>query len=60
MADEKNQGDFQRQMYQGDWACSKCDGKITELPFQPDPARMDQLQCRECYRKNRPPSRDRY
>ena len=26
-----------RPKFQGDWTCSKCGGKITELPFDPDP-----------------------
>ena len=47
-----NQG-FQRQMYQGNWKCSKCQGDIKELPFQPDPSRLDQLLCRECHRERR-------
>lgn len=42
----------------GNWTCSQCKGEITELPFNPDPARMDKLQCKECWRKNRPPRRD--
>ncbi len=40
----------QRQTYKGDWSCSKCGAKITELPFEPDPARMERLLCRDCYR----------
>ncbi len=44
-------------MYEGNWKCSKCGTDITELPFEPDPSKADQLQCRECYRKNRPPRR---
>ncbi len=58
--DNDNKGGFERKMYQGDWKCSKCSTKITELPFEPDPARLDQLKCKECYRKDRPPRRDRY
>jgi CxxC-x17-CxxC domain-containing protein len=48
-----NQGDFQRKMYQGNWHCSKCQSEITELPFEPDPARLDQLLCRDCHRQKR-------
>jgi len=47
-----------RQMFQGSWSCSKCGAEITELPFEPDPSRLDQLLCRDCHkqaRKNRPP-----
>ncbi|MEK9194282.1 MAG: hypothetical protein AAB884_00540 [Patescibacteria group bacterium] len=38
-----------KQMFQGDWQCSKCGTKITELPFEPDPSRMDKLLCRNCH-----------
>lgn len=50
----QNDGGFQRQMYQGNWKCSKCGTEITELPFQPDPEKIDQLQCRDCFRQERP------
>lgn len=53
MAYDQNQGGFQRKMYQGDWKCGKCSAEIKELPFEPDEARLDQLQCRDCYRQNR-------
>ncbi|PIP03869.1 MAG: hypothetical protein COZ49_00155 [Candidatus Yonathbacteria bacterium CG_4_10_14_3_um_filter_47_65] len=42
-----------RQMFQGDWKCSGCGGAITELPFQPDPERLDSLKCRDCHRNSR-------
>ena len=49
--------DFQqrepRQMFKGDWQCSKCSAKITELPFEPDPSRLDQLLCRDCHKQAR-------
>jgi len=44
-----------RKMYQGDWTCSECGAKITELPFEPDGERP--LFCRDCHRQrmqNRP------
>lgn len=44
-----------RKMYQGDWACSQCGAKITELPFEPSGDRP--LFCRDCHRQrmqNRP------
>lgn len=44
---------FDRKMYQGNWACSKCQAPITELPFEPDPNRIDQLLCRDCHRASR-------
>lgn len=42
-----------RQMIQGNWKCSKCGTAITELPFEPDPSRLDQLLCRDCHRERR-------
>lgn len=43
----------ERKMYQGDWKCGKCGAEIKELPFEPDPSRMDQLTCKDCYKKSR-------
>jgi len=40
-----------RQMTTGNWTCSGCGGTITELPFQPDPAREASLMCRDCHKK---------
>ena len=39
-----------RQMFEGNWKCSKCNNPITQLPFQPDPTRLDQLTCRDCHK----------
>lgn len=53
MGYQNSSGD--RQMVQGDWSCSECGAKITELPFQPDGDRP--LFCRDCHRqktKDRP------
>lgn len=47
------QDNFQRTMYKGDWKCSKCGTAITELPFEPDSARADQLLCRDCFREKK-------
>jgi len=47
------QGFGQRQMYQGNWTCSQCGTAITELPFEPDANRLDQLLCRDCHRQRR-------
>jgi len=44
-------GGFQRQMIQGDWTCSECGAKITELPFEPAPDRP--IYCRDCWSKKR-------
>lgn len=46
------QGD--RVFYDVNEQCSKCGAEITKLPFKPDPAKKDRLQCRDCYRQNRP------
>ncbi len=48
----QNDGGFQkRPMVQGDWKCAECGASITELPFEPDPARLGQLRCRDCHRQ---------
>jgi len=44
----------QRPMFSGNWTCSGCGGAITELPFEPDPARAGTLKCRDCHRNSRP------
>ena len=54
----RRQGGFnrdfgQREMHKGNWNCSKCGTEITELPFEPDPSRVDQLKCRDCHRQGR-------
>ncbi len=54
MQRQQNNNDFQRQMYKGDWQCSKCGTSITELPFEPHQGRTDQLQCRDCFRQSKP------
>ncbi len=33
--------------------CKDCGAEITELPFQPDPNRLDSIRCRECLKKFR-------
>jgi len=43
----------QRQMFKGNWTCSKCGAAITELPFEPNPERLDQLLCKNCHREKR-------
>ncbi|MCL5733177.1 MAG: hypothetical protein M1334_00740 [Patescibacteria group bacterium] len=47
--DSQNQNN-PRPTYKGNWVCSKCKAPITELPFEPDENRLDQLVCRNCYR----------
>lgn len=46
-------GGEQREMHQGNWKCSQCGSSITELPFEPDPSRVDQLLCRNCHRERK-------
>ncbi|MBI4158541.1 MAG: hypothetical protein HY505_02920 [Candidatus Yanofskybacteria bacterium] len=46
------QGDFPpRKKYAGNWVCGKCSKEITELPFPPDPARLDKLLCYDCHKE---------
>lgn len=39
-----------RQMFTGNWNCADCGGSITELPFEPNPARTGELRCRDCHK----------
>ncbi len=50
---DNNQGGFQKQMFQGNWKCSKCGADITELPFEPNPERVNELLCKNCHREKR-------
>lgn len=43
----------ERKTYQGNWQCSDCNSQITQLPFEPDPARTGSLLCRDCYRNKK-------
>ena len=49
-----NQGaeDYKKK-YQGNWTCGKCGTAITELPFEPNPERLDELKCFDCHKKAR-------
>jgi len=40
--------------------CCECGIEIKELPFNPDPTRLDQIRCRDCMRKRREQFRKRY
>ena len=42
----------ERKTYTGNWKCGKCGAPITSLPFDPDPARLGQLKCRDCHKKD--------
>ena len=35
--------------------CADCGAPVTQLPFQPDPNRLNTIRCRDCLRKSRPP-----
>jgi len=35
--------------------CCDCSTPITQLPFNPDPNRLNTIRCRDCLRKSRPP-----
>jgi len=48
-----NDGGFSRPKFQGNWTCGKCNAAITELPFQPDEARIKDLLCRDCHKAKR-------
>lgn len=37
---------------QGNWACGTCGAPITELPFTPDPNRLNTLKCFDCHKKS--------
>ncbi len=62
--DENSQGgSFQRQLVDVSGMnikCRDCAAPITQLPFDPDPSRLDSIRCRDCLRKfreQRPPRR---
>jgi DNA-directed RNA polymerase subunit RPC12/RpoP len=42
-----------RPVFKGNYVCAKCGKSITELPFQPDPNRLDGLKCRDCHVQER-------
>ncbi|MBU3925003.1 hypothetical protein KKB43_02320 [Patescibacteria group bacterium] len=51
-----NQGGFQKQMFDVanmNIKCKDCGTPITQLPFNPDPARLDSIRCKDCMRKFR-------
>ncbi|MBU1178985.1 hypothetical protein KKB69_01435 [Patescibacteria group bacterium] len=50
MSDENNSR-VDRPKFQGNWKCSQCATDITELPFEPDPARESQLLCLDCHKQ---------
>lgn len=48
------QGGLQKKMYDVSGLnikCRDCGATITELPFNPDPERLDTIRCQDCMRK---------
>jgi CxxC-x17-CxxC domain-containing protein len=41
-----------RQMFEGNWKCSKCGKDITKLPFEPRDT--SNLMCFDCHKANKP------
>jgi CxxC-x17-CxxC domain-containing protein len=50
---DNQQGGDIKPKHQGNWSCGKCGASITELPFEPSPERLNQLQCFDCHKKAR-------
>lgn len=40
-----------RKMFEGDWTCSGCGAKITQLPFEPRDT--SNLKCIDCFKSSR-------
>ena len=55
--DEKEEAG--RRLFSGDWKCGMCGKAITSLPFEPNPMRLPDLRCWECYKKARDGEGDR-
>jgi hypothetical protein len=54
--DSAKEREFQRQMHDVSGMnikCRDCGTAIDQLPFQPDPARLDTIRCQDCMRKYR-------
>ncbi len=51
MVNDENSAGSERTTVKGDWECSECGKKITELPFEPSGDRP--IYCRECWSKKR-------
>ncbi len=48
--DRRPSNGMSRPMVKGNWNCADCGGSITELPFEPNPARVGELRCRDCHK----------
>jgi len=54
--DRRSQSGFQRQMSDVsnmNIKCCDCGTSITQLPFNPDPERLNTIRCQDCMRKFR-------
>jgi len=61
--DNPQGGNFKREMIDVSGMnikCKDCGAAITELPFTPDPNRIDSIRCRDCLRKFRESRPRRY
>lgn len=50
----QGKGNFQRQMFDVSGMsikCCDCGVPISQLPFNPDPSRIDSIRCQDCMRK---------
>jgi len=58
--DDNSQRGLQRQMFDVtdmNIKCHDCGKSITQLPFNPDPSRLDSIRCQDClgkFREQRP------
>ena len=53
---DRDERSFQRQMFdvsKMNIKCKDCETPITQLPFDPDPSRLDSIRCQDCMRKFR-------
>lgn len=53
---ESPQKGFERKMYDVsklNIKCCDCGIEIAQLPFDPDPSRLDRIRCQDCMRKFR-------
>lgn len=40
---------YPKKIFKGNWECAQCHESITELPFEPNPHKMNKLLCKECF-----------
>ena len=54
--EKPREGDFERRMFdvsKQNIKCCDCGTPITQLPFDPDPSRLNSIRCQDCLRKFR-------